>query len=357
MSNIVYPNIGAVTSDNEAKVETFIPHPMPQIVLTTKTDADQNKQEQPNLDAVNSWAKRLKVTAWILIVLGGLSALNCLWLVFHARHVAEMILTGDFHKRGGPQPPHPPHPLPDNMTRDEFIVVDVVRTVSFLGVIASIIIACTGKKALYAVWKQKPDFVKKVFKRSLIRFFVVFLLAAYMRHSSQEAKRAVEHFRRAHNITMPKDEMVMLEEPKPHHGKHHGDHRRGRGLAQVEEAKPHMNADFWLKTDQDDCAKLKDENTCNAAAKCSWCKSAAVRSSCNSLENAKALPPAVFACSKLSEEKPVEEKPHMLANFWVQDDRDDCEKVPAKDTCTGNSKCTWCVSNGQRDFCTSIEYA
>ena len=43
-----------------------------------------------------------------------------------------------------------------------------------------------------------------------------------------------------------------------------------------------------------------DENSCNADAACSWCSSAAVKSSCNELADARHLPSAVFKCSKLS---------------------------------------------------------
>lgn len=46
-----------------------------------------------------------------------------------------------------------------------------------------------------------------------------------------------------------------------------------------------------------------DENSCNADAACSWCKSAAVASSCNELADARNLPSAVFQCSKLSAEE------------------------------------------------------
>ena len=42
------------------------------------------------------------------------------------------------------------------------------------------------------------------------------------------------------------------------------------------------------------------EDECNADAACSWCKSAAVASSCNELSDARALPAAVFTCSKLT---------------------------------------------------------
>jgi len=43
-----------------------------------------------------------------------------------------------------------------------------------------------------------------------------------------------------------------------------------------------------------------DENSCNADSACSWCKSAAVKAKCNTLANAKALPAAVFSCSKVN---------------------------------------------------------
>merc|ERR1712071_585167 len=43
-----------------------------------------------------------------------------------------------------------------------------------------------------------------------------------------------------------------------------------------------------------------DENSCNADAACSWCKSAAVFSSCNEIIDARHLPSAVFTCSKMT---------------------------------------------------------
>jgi hypothetical protein len=43
-----------------------------------------------------------------------------------------------------------------------------------------------------------------------------------------------------------------------------------------------------------------DENSCNTDAACSWCKSAAVASSCNEVIDARHLPSAVFTCSKMT---------------------------------------------------------
>ena len=43
-----------------------------------------------------------------------------------------------------------------------------------------------------------------------------------------------------------------------------------------------------------------DADSCNADAACSWCTSFAVANACNELADARALPSAVFVCSKLT---------------------------------------------------------
>lgn len=45
-----------------------------------------------------------------------------------------------------------------------------------------------------------------------------------------------------------------------------------------------------------DCDSIASEDKCHAQG-CSWCKSAAVPSSCKTKEEAKGLPPAVFDCA------------------------------------------------------------
>lgn len=57
--------------------------------------------------------------------------------------------------------------------------------------------------------------------------------------------------------------------------------------------------------EEDTCNVLADEGSCNAKDFCSWCKAAAVKSACHSIDNARKLPPAVFGCSKLEAEEPV----------------------------------------------------
>jgi len=52
-----------------------------------------------------------------------------------------------------------------------------------------------------------------------------------------------------------------------------------------------------------DCRALyKEKSSCDANAACSWCTSFAVADACNTLEDAKHLPPSVFTCDKVSGE-------------------------------------------------------
>ena len=53
---------------------------------------------------------------------------------------------------------------------------------------------------------------------------------------------------------------------------------------------------------QTDCEQNKTADACNADSLCSWCTSGAVSDACNSVENAKALPSSIFACSNLGAE-------------------------------------------------------
>ena len=46
------------------------------------------------------------------------------------------------------------------------------------------------------------------------------------------------------------------------------------------------------------CAKLASPTACDANADCTWCKCAAIPSSCFDLTDAKRLPPGVFICDK-----------------------------------------------------------
>lgn len=58
-----------------------------------------------------------------------------------------------------------------------------------------------------------------------------------------------------------------------------------------------------LQEENTDCTTLSSQSSCDAVDQCSWCRSAAVRSQCLSKDDAKSLPPSIFACDKLSAEQ------------------------------------------------------
>jgi len=71
--------------------------------------------------------------------------------------------------------------------------------------------------------------------------------------------------------------------------------------------KPKSEFEEFLKTLRGEvtatCQDNKDQKSCDAVADCTWCTSGAVKPQCNSIEDAKQLPPSIFACDKLQEEQ------------------------------------------------------
>ena len=61
---------------------------------------------------------------------------------------------------------------------------------------------------------------------------------------------------------------------------------------------------------KNDACTYSDADSCDAASTCTWCASAAVKSRCYDVADAKALPSSIFACDKLQEEEPHHNKHH-----------------------------------------------
>jgi hypothetical protein len=83
-----------------------------------------------------------------------------------------------------------------------------------------------------------------------------------------------------------------------------------------------------------------DQSSCDADSACTWCKSAAVKSACKDINDAKALPPSIFACDKLQEEEPKAACAHADQN-----------------SCDADSACTWCKSAAVKSACKDINDA
>jgi len=63
------------------------------------------------------------------------------------------------------------------------------------------------------------------------------------------------------------------------------------------------------------CSAFTSQSTCDANADCTWCRSAAVKSSCQTLEDAQKLPPSIFACDAKNDEAAMPKKALMFPKF------------------------------------------
>jgi len=75
---------------------------------------------------------------------------------------------------------------------------------------------------------------------------------------------------------------------------------------------------------QDACQALYGGNeiSCLSNSTCTWCKCAAVPSTCVTVQDARKLPPGVFTCGNGT--------------------RSDCGTATTNETCTKNVGCSWC---------------
>ena len=128
------------------------------------------------------------------------------------------------------------------------------------------------------------------------------------------------------------------------------------------------------------CQDNKDKTSCDAVADCTWCTSGAVKPQCNSIEDAKQLPPSIFACDKLStqfehilkqrnylpkkpfaDKKKVDPKPKSEFEEFLKTLRGEvtatCQDNKDQKSCDAVADCTWCTSGAVKPQCNSIEDA
>jgi len=256
------------------------------------------------------YSKKLKYTSIALIAFGGVSALGSLFHGFHARQSAEWLLHGRH-----PHPPHPhPHPnatwdMPNSeepmqhhqwfVERDEFALYDLIKTISFLALVLSMCFIGLGKKGLRAVWMKKPKMTARLLKRSGFKLGFMALVAMVLHCQVKEAIKIVKDHTHPSNTTQTEetDSNVWVEQPEEF---------PQRRLYAYDDFISYVPKDVrgfipkqFLGANVDCRSTYSDQNSCDADAGCSWCTSGAVKPACNSLEDAKSLPPAVFKCDKV----------------------------------------------------------
>ena len=230
MSSLVYPNIGSVEEDNEAQKQVFIEKTMQQPSVVVNNYTIQKEEpiliEQPKIEVVQEqkvapvpapssadveyYGSRLKITSWALIAIGVVSLGSSLHAGLGARHIAEMVMNGPQHGPEGdfaggrhPRPPHPhPHPVHDKwMSRDEFALYDIIKTLAFAALFFSMALFGLGKHALCSLkmGTSRPGMVKRLVKRSLYRVAFLALCSIFIAHHIKEAIMVAEH----HNKQSP----------------------------------------------------------------------------------------------------------------------------------------------------------
>ncbi len=86
---------------------------------------------------------------------------------------------------------------------------------------------------------------------------------------------------------------------------------------------------------QDDACKYSTEVACLTNSSCSWCKCAAVPSSCQTYQAASKLPPSVFLCG----------------NSTITE----CEHLKTNATCAKMTSCSWCnVGKAGKTVCANF---
>jgi hypothetical protein len=204
------------------------------------------------------------------------------------------------------------------VTRDEFHLYDLIKTIALFSLIMSVILIGMGKVGSRAVWHNNTEFARCALKKSMTRFGLFFIVGLVCSFYAKEAKSLIRHHHQTEqqNIEIPE----MEEMPSV---------REGRKLRQ------HSN-NFWAPTAT--CQDNKDKTSCDAVADCTWCTSGAVKPQCNSIEDAKQLPPSIFACDKLTDFVDILKS----KNVYPKDPAA-CATIKSSISCDSNSDCTWCA--------------
>jgi hypothetical protein len=178
-------------------------------------------------EQVTKYASRIHVTSIALIAIGALALVGSLHHGINARHGAEKWLktkeTAEAKNATASVTKGPQY-----VEMAEFQLVDNLRVIAFLAVLASAFIIGLGKLGLRASWKLRAGFARCALKRSMVRTLVLVLVALVIRHYVKDSVRIVKK----HNGV----------EDKPQH------HRRGN------HPHKHHNRKLQAFDDEDDMA-------------------------------------------------------------------------------------------------------
>ena len=136
------------------------------------------------------------------------------------------------------------------VTRDEFHLYDLIKTIALFSLIMSVILIGMGKVGSRAVWHNSTEFARCALKKSMTRFGLFFIVGLVCSFYAKEAKNLIRHHHQTEQQTIEIPEMEEMPSV-----------REGRKLRQ------HSN-NFWAPTAT--CQDNKDKTSCDAVADCTW---------------------------------------------------------------------------------------
>jgi len=257
---------------------------------------------------------------------------------YHARSKAEFIVTGKKHWEMSKE---------DEIamgsqvvTRDELNLYDSLKMMSYFMFLSSMLVVAMGKCGMRTVWKEKSKVGKRVTKKTFYVLCVIFLIGMGIHNEMKSVHRIKKHYHHK-NSTQPID----MED----------DEQDDQFLKDYSnENAQNMFAEFYPSND---ACSATDQDSCDGADACTWCKSAAVASRCYDVNDAKSLPASIFACDKLSDEIGQIEDAKVHAHFNPHEKKIEMTTENAEcsatdqDSCDAVDACTWCKSAAVASRC------
>ena len=212
------------------------------------------------------------------------------------------------------------------VTRDELELYDMMKNMSYAMFIMSASVIGMGKCGMRSVWREKSKVGKRMIKKSAIATTIIALFGVMIMHQGHHMHRIVKQYRKE-DPEEEREEWRRSEDRFP---------------------------EFLSANDA--CA-FADADSCDAASACTWCKSAAVKSSCKDINDAKALPASIFSCDKLQDVEEIVEPVHSVEelDMFMQPNAV-CSYADA-DSCDADDACTWCKSAAVKSACKDINDA
>jgi len=153
------------------------------------------------------------------------------------------------------------------MTRDEFAIIDLVKNFAIALFFVSMMTFAIGKVGMRSVWREKSWATHWISKKSAIVMVIIVIFSFFGKSQMNQMHRIAKRYKSNDDSTIDLtsvNETIEFEQPS------------ARNLER--------NYTKYEYRHQEDTCNALTEDSCGSNAECSWCKSAAVKSKCHSID-------------------------------------------------------------------------